>query len=190
MAFLREDGDFLARPIRAGLVEGKEDSKSLGVSIEWMIISAWSPEDKDWTDWSSHYLETRGYVCLLNRKGEFMDASLDNLVNNVGWDGQLPSFGTIQEWGKDARITVEPDEYKGKTSYKVTWINPANTTPGGGLGNVDDAKTLQLEQKYGAQFRAFASRAATAPAGRQPKGSTAPPAVDPAAPPEDDDIPF
>ena len=91
-----------------------------------------------------------------------------------GWDGA--DFGDLAGMGsQDVEIVVAEEEYDGKISYKVKWINPIG---GAGAPELDDKDRRTLIAKMNARIKSM-------------QGHSAKPKAKPAKKDEaEDDIPF
>lgn len=123
------------------------------------------------------------YQCIILKDGSFSDNGMKTVKEALGFPGG--DLGAMYDYihaltDHPVSIDVENDEYNGKVSPKVKWLNPR----GGGGMSKEPIDRAALLAKYGAKFRAFSGgTAATAPKPAAPKPSTPPPAAPPAAPP-------
>lgn len=124
----------------------------------------------DWIDISGHGHEITGYFYLFKKDGQPNDFTLDSLEAALGWDGvSIPNLDN-GEWGDvEVQLTVNEEEYRGKRSMKIAFINPRDWQ-GGGPTKADPQYVQSLDQKYGALLRA--RKGAPAP---KPAPKTAPP---------------
>lgn len=170
-------GRYLARPVLWMLTETKSGAEQYAVELE-----VTSPDEA----LAGQHLTWFG--------GFSSDKATEITVKALrvlGWTGDdLDAVALATD--KDVSITVEHEEYQGKTQVRVRWINP--------LGGLAVRAPLAADRRRG-----FAERMRGAIAGIDAKtGWTAPPAAPgngsaprapapaPAAPPAgvDDDIPF
>jgi hypothetical protein len=190
---LTAEGTFRGRIIEYGVQESSDTaSQSMGVAIKCAIDEAYNFDAQAWEDWRSYECECYGYVNLVKKDGTPNDKSAENFCKCSGWNGSISDLAVGEFKPEPIQFSTKGEEYKGKTSFKVSFINPYDSTPGGGIKSVDESKAKQLQAKYGSQFRALAGAAKkSAPAGGKPP---APPARKPepakTAPLGDADIPF
>ncbi len=180
-------------------------SKSIGVNILVVGTGWWDAENEQWNDCeeSDWRAEAYGYVNIVKKDGSLNEKSIENLVKNAGWDGDITSI--VQKTWEPTPIafTIKADEYDGKTTYKVNYINPFDYTPGGGGFKAFDPQAgKSLANQYGSQLRALASKfkpkalptngtKPSAPPKPKPKSEPAP--KQETVPPSDDDggdVPF
>jgi len=173
---LDRTGSFRAQIVEYGLQEASETaSQSLGLNIKCQIEEMYNFETGEWIDWrSDDPVVCYGYVNIIKKDGAVNDKSVENLVKCTGWDGTLASINSGDWKPTPCQISTKEDTYKDKTSYKVNYINPHDSIPGGGMKKLDPAKATALQSKYGASLRAITANA---------KRNTAPPSDKPSAPP-------
>lgn len=203
---LDRDGIFRVRPVSWRVQQAKE-SKAIGVAIE-CIVREQLHERQDengqkfyeWEDWST-YLEHRvwGTWWVVNKHGQPNETACEQLAVALGWNGDL-RLGAVPQ--VDVQVTVKPDTYNGKTTFKASWMNPGDYTPQPGGMSSDEVDALNAQ--FGSLLRAATAGAKKAgpkpPAKDASKPSAAPAASKPpavAAKEErrgdaqpDDDIPF
>lgn len=193
MKDLDRPGIFRARPIH-WYVRNAQHSQAIAISIEFVILSqldgtAWV----DWSQYDEHHIF--GDFWVVKATGEINTQAVENLAKSIGWYGDLGRvFGNPPDFV--VQITVKEEEYKGRTTLKVAWINPGDFTPTPSNATREEVADMQL--RFGSLLRAAASAAINAvgpspspekPAASKPKPKAAPPTCDP-TPAADDDLPF
>jgi hypothetical protein len=132
-------------------------------------------------DVSAEGMEITGFHYVEKKDGTLNEGAVKSLKAAFGWDGLDPCwFETPDACQKPVQITVGMEEYKGKTSPKVQWLNPYGSTGGGGIVHADEAQASALKNRLGSKLRALSGGAAAAkpPAAKAPKGRpTAPTAA-------------
>lgn len=179
---LDQKGDFKAAVLAAEV--RKETSGAIGVAILFGITAAKGGE-AGWTDWTEYDVEVRGTFYVIKRDGTTNERTFRDLVDVLGWGG---SFANVDEMvGKPCQVAVGAEEYKGKTQYRVDWLNPLDWE-GFGLGNVDQAGVASLDAQFGSKLRALGAgggmKPATAPAASAPVTPPAAPTAPAPAVPE------
>jgi len=175
---LTSEGTFRGRIIQYGLQEASDvKSASLGIAIKVEIDEAYDFGAAAWIDWREHQCQCYGYVNLVKKDGTPNDVSAANLSKCTGWNGSLADVA-IGDWKPEAiQFSTKADTYKDKTSYKVDFINPYDSTPGGtGIKSVDESKAKALQARYGSSFKAIAAST------RNPAPSSSKPVAPPARP--------
>lgn len=162
-------GIFKARPLswRIKVFEGKQ---SVAIAIEFLITAQLN--GGEWSDWSG-YEENHvsGDFWVIGKTGQPNVDNVKRLRDSLGWRGVLNDVVSQDVPDIVVQITVNPEEYNGKTHFRAAWINPEDFTPSKGA-SADEVK--QLDARFGSLLRA----AAGAPSGKpQPPKST--PAVKP-----------
>jgi len=188
MRQLDREGVFKATPMQWG-INNSENSQSVALVVVYRILAQFDAGDwQDWSEYEDHQIT--GYHYIVKRDGQVNTTTVDNLVQSIGWDGNLDLSAGPPE--VVCQITTENEEYNGKSSLKVKWLNPENFAPG--PKTADAATVKQLAARYGSQLRAAAAakpkttatkaKAAPPPPAKPKPAPTETPAV------EDDDLPF
>lgn len=159
------------------------DSGAAAICVEFIITA--QLDGSEWVDWT-HYSEirVRGDYWVVTKEGTPNVKKAQMLGQMLGWNG---SFKQVQAGPPSShllQVKVEREDYKGKTMFKASWLNPEDYEPTG--GGADDKTVDGLEARFGSLLRAAAG-SAQPPAKAKPKAATTKPA---AAPPPKDDIPF
>lgn len=181
---LDREGVFKAAPISWG-VNRSDNSQSIALVVEYKILAQY--EGGDWTSWESYEDHTiHGYHYVIKRDGNLNQKTFENLVECIGWGGsfrdtELPPPAVV------CQITVAAEEYNGKTTLKVQWINTEDYTPG--PSTLPPGELSNLDNRYGSLMRAAASASGKKPAAK--KAAPAPkPAAVATAEDDKDDLPF
>lgn len=169
-------GEFRGTITEYGLYEAK--SGAVAVTIKALLSELYDSENDVWIPWEEYDMEVEGNVWVIKKdNGGVNESAAKSLVENAGWDGKFSSVreGTWRPIPCQFSVTHQP--YEGVDYYKVNYINAFDRTPGGNLGNVDEAKAKALESQYGSQMRALfsgAKRSATKPTTDKPKAPPVP----------------
>lgn len=120
-----------------------------------------------WVNWADFNEEITGYFVLFNAKGPLMN--YEQLQKAVGWDGS--SFEGLANGDYSTTVVlfrVEDDEYNGKMSAKVQWIDAHDASPTRQLRTFDAAALKGLDSKFAGMLNgkknAAPARVATTPA--------------------------
>ncbi len=207
---LKQAGDFRGRVLEYGLHE-KEGSESVSLAIRISADEVWmvpeGGEEPMWLDCSGWDSCSVGFLCLVTKAGKLNPHQVDPLMKYAGWDGDFEALANGTWEPNPIRFSVEYDTFGDKGKFRINWIYPFDSEPGGNLGNVDADRAKQLKNKFGAQIRALGGNAArdaapkpagkpAAPAGPKTRGKRKAAPAAPAAPErepgidEDDEIPF
>lgn len=154
-------------------------------------------DGEQWHPWSDYQQEVYGDSFVVKKDASINEAAVNSLVNNAGWDGTFASVNDATWRPTPCQFKVVAEEYKGKTYYKVDFINGFDDVPGGGgLPKIDEQKAKGLDARFGSQLRAIAGNKMRNQAPVAKSGPPAPPPVNrPAAPQQsqpvaNDGIPF
>jgi hypothetical protein len=178
------DGIFKMIPTewRVKTFEGKN---SIAVAITFVVT--WQYQDGEWIDWREFDVMAYGDYWVIKANGTPNENTVTQLVECLGWSGQLMDIVHKKPPETEVQVTVKEETYKGKTSYRCEWMNPADYTPT--PKGADESAVKHLDARFGSLLRAAASGAKKA---APPKAKAPPPA--PAAPPaaevDHGDIPF
>ena len=150
-------GTFQADIIEYGLQ--KYESGAVAVAVKCLIRSQWNPESQLWDDWSGYEQhEAGGFLNVVKKDGTLNSNQVEALVQHAGWDGQLSSIANEQWRPTPCQIKVDPNEYKGKTTFQISFINQFDRIPGAvGNVNIDEAKSMDAQ--HGGALRALLANA-------------------------------
>lgn len=155
------DGTYAARPKAASVYEGKSGALILA------LVHAFEGGG-----------EIKSYHALTTRDGAINTRTVEDLKKWSGWDGSDPYwFMDTDLTGIDVELVIENEEYEGRRSPKVKWVNRPGSGSGTGLPDASDRRAVLA--KYGAKFRAVAGPVAVS--ARAP--SNPPPPTAPVRPP-------
>lgn len=150
-------------------------------------------KEPDWVDWSQLNEDIVAYLVLFNDAEEFSeDTSLCNyeqLQAALGWDGtEFDSLNDDSYIGKTVMFRVEEDEYDGKVSLRVNWIDAADASPRRELRKLDadGLKDLSAKLKIKKKPKSVAKPASKPKAGKPGGDSKKPPVPPKKSPPKDE----
>lgn len=107
-------------------------------------------DGEDYIDWSEYGEAITGYMVLIGHSGKEL-LNCDQVKKTFDWDGT--SFAELDGMdleGKVVLIKVEENEYEGKVSMQVNWIDKEDATPGGsGIKKLDKSALKDLDAKFG-----------------------------------------
>jgi hypothetical protein len=144
-------------------------------------------EEQAWVDWSSFDEEIVGYFVLFNSPEEFSpDTALLNyeqLQIATGWDGtEFDSLSDGRLNGKKVQFRVAINEYNGKTSLQVNWLDKADADPVRQLKSLDAAGVKALNAKLRIVKKAAPAKPAKPTAAAVPTSAASAPKVSTPAP--------
>lgn len=191
---LQQSGIFKVRPTKWEVYEAQ--SGAVAVSMTFRVVEELA-EDRSWASWAEYEEHiVYGSWWVVKKDGKINVGALEQLVECLGWDGNLTSIVDPAP-DKVVQVTVKEEEYDGTVRYKASWMNPEDFE--GGSFGVDEAGVKQLQAKFGSLMRAAAAsigKPATKAKGPKPKAKVKAkgagadnPAVT-GKPVPDDDIPF
>jgi hypothetical protein len=164
-------GNFRGRILSYGIQEASQ-SKAVSVSMRVAIDEAYNEETGGWDDWRSHNVRAWAASWIIGKSGDVNDKAVESLSKATGWGGSFLEI-TEQTWQPDAcQFFVKGEDYNGKTTYKVAFLNPYDAPVGGGnLNKIDADKAKALQTQYGSKFKAIAANAKrnAGPANGKPK---------------------
>lgn len=170
MAMPTRAGRYKAVVVSGGMSEsGKNNIPTVTLKLdlvqEWRN-NAWEPcQDLQITYWGR----------LQKNDGSLMKRTLENLMETFGWNGRDFEFFYDAVNGLGCQCTLENNTYEGKTTLRVEWINPENSS-GGGAKTLPKSELSKLNDKLSAKLRAATAGTAIPPKPASPKPSSPPPA--------------
>jgi hypothetical protein len=154
MSMLQKKGTYLAN-LGPTSLEEKEDTKTVAFNALCKCThirngNAWEAIDGDQNIFAR--------LNLVKKDGSLNEINITSLKISLGWDGT--TFGALQQeegWGEtQVQVVVDEEEYQGKPSLKVQYINPKDYTgTGAGIKAMDKQLIQSLDAKYGAMLRAI-----------------------------------
>jgi len=189
MPQLNQTGDYIAMIDDYSIRE--YDSGSVAIAMRFVIYKEWV-KAKDGFGWqdreNGEHID--GYSFIVKTDGTINNVAQQALMTATGWDGQIESVIDKRWKPWPCRITVEEDFYEGKRSYKVNWINHADTEPGG-FKQLDDESAKSLKARHSSQLRASAAAIQKDMAASIPNDQLNPAPVEaPPQSPAPDEVPF
>ena len=174
-------GRFKARISEVGF-SNKEGSEAVQWWAKCHAQEFFDEQQQQWVPWSEYDQGITAFLNIIKKDGTPNDSQIKNLIEALGWDGvDFAWLDTVENFSdKIVQITCEYQEYNGKTSLRVAWLNPENFE-GVQLKKLDASQVKSLNARYGSMLRAIAppKQAATAPA---PGAAKAPAKAPPPAP--------
>lgn len=179
---LEQEGTFRAVATAWSLGKPKEGSQAVPVVIDF-TVTAKLDDDGDsrvWTDWSGYEDQTiEGRFYVVGKDGAPNAANVERLARCLGW---TPDALDSAPPGTVVQIEVKADEYNGRTTLKVQWLNPADYVPT--APTQSPAEVRAFKARFGSQMRAIAAAAVKdsgAKAGAPPPARKPAPAPGPVA---------
>src|SRR3972149_415329 len=168
MQELNQAGVFRGTITEYGLLV--QDSGAIALSVRAKIDDAWNHESQGWQDWRGYEVQAAGRLWIVKKDGTINESQAQSLIKHCGWNGDMTVLSEGWE-PTPCSFVVNEEKYEGKTSYRISFINDYNRSPGQ-VGNVDIEEAKKLQSRFGAQFRALSgniSRNAIAPPQNKPK---------------------
>lgn len=100
-----------------------------------------------WIDWSEYEADITDYMCLVGGKGETL--TCQQLAKALPWSGT--SFQELNDGDYTKALVqfrVEEEEYEGKTSLRVKWIDTADAVPGRAIRKLNTAELKAIDAKF------------------------------------------
>lgn len=161
---LDRQGTFRAEIKQWGVRRGKGASKSVGITMKFLILDQYHPDEEDqkWESWDQ-YEEAFcwGTWYVLDSKGVENQTNVTQLGDSIDWDGNFAIFDGEPPSGMIVQIQVKQETYEGQIQHKASWMSPADATPGsgGGITGVLDSSALKsLNTQYGPKMRALLAK--------------------------------
>lgn len=142
-------GTYLAN-IKAVSVESKDNGTAQAIIMfdaESLILANGDKEDAAGQG-------ITGYFNLVTKAGKLNEINIRAIKDSLGWDGS--SFSSLQDGdyaGVQVQIVCDEEEYQGKSSMRVKYLNPKDYA-GIGPKKADSVTLKSLDAKFGAMLRA------------------------------------
>jgi hypothetical protein len=98
---------------------------------------------------------TRMYMEKLN--GDINEMQVGQLKRAYGWDGRDAFW--LQETDLSqvvVQVDIKPDDYKGKITFKVSWLHSGDSDPERRFQKADDKLKAKINARIGMKLRALA----------------------------------
>ena len=167
-----ETGIYRARPIE-WVIEEYEGKQTKALRIKFEIIQRWDGDGGGGGTWSAEF--PGGYVqfhraFIIGKEGNLNERAIRSLTEAGLWDGNFESLAQDPNPHARAIVDVRENEYNGRVSYRIEWVNPDAEKPraAGGPRTTDASVLQQLQARFGAQTRAMGGGSTPQPAGGDP----------------------
>ena len=136
---------------------GKTKKAGLPQLIQrFLLTEYYDQKEGEWYDVSENNWVITAYFCLYGRKDGQEDEYEESMnhaqiIKVYGWDGCGFEFlyNTENFNGKTVQIRTAENEYNGKTTMQVSWIDVEDAEPMGNLRSVDANEVAELEAMFG-----------------------------------------
>jgi hypothetical protein len=184
---LDRPGVFNAQVIDATMFN-PEGKRSTSFQPYFLILEKHNKETGEWDDWEEFQMGITGDQWVIGKEGNGNERAINTCIALFDWDPADLWEGLIAaSIGKVVSITVEWEEYNGKNSLKVKWMNPKDST-GSGAGKMSEEKLSALQNEHANILLGFALPKPPPPAAGKPgRKAPPPPKADPANYLEEDD---
>jgi hypothetical protein len=125
-------------------------------------------------------IEATGWFYLEKRDRSINTATIDRLKTAFGWDGRDLGFWSNLSPLPRVQVTLVEDEYQGRASVKVRFVDPVGG--GSGRGPKVSGDAASVAARIGSKLRALNSAPVAAGGKSAPAPVKAPPAPAPAKP--------
>ena len=145
-------------------------------------MSAFKMTEPGWLSWAEYEQSITAYLVLFNNDGPIFNYEQVQIA--MGWDGA--SFSGLAEMdhaGKTVLFRIEENDYNGKVSLQVAWIDEKDAPIERTLRALDPDKLRDMDSKYAGMMNIKTATAASKPS--TPAAPTAPKATGPTPPPNE-----
>lgn len=162
LQMIDREGTFKAKPI-AWSIHRSQGSQSVGINVQFDIVA--KQEGDEWEDWTMYGpCSVFGYFNVLKKDGTVNQKTVENLAEVLSWNASMQQITSAPPPDVVVQVVVEFNEYNGKSSYRVKWLNPGDYTHAGGGCSPDEARALDAQ--FGSLLRASAGAVAPKPNGK------------------------
>lgn len=128
-------------------------------NVKVLLTEYWDQKEQEWFDVSDNKWVMTGYFNLYYRDGADENGEGGTVIETLnhrqicdvfGWDGRgfVYLVSTDFSDGMEVLVRTEEEEYNGKTSMRVKWIDKADADPNGGLKGIDVNEAKELEKEF------------------------------------------
>jgi hypothetical protein len=129
-------------------------SGAVGVAFKFGILAQYNEETSTFESWKDYEPnECYGTVWLIKKDSTINLEGVKQLVRSLGWNADLEKV-TGHPPEVEVQITVNAQEYNNETTYRASWINPWNFTPGSSSRGASPEEAKKLQGRFGSLLRA------------------------------------
>jgi hypothetical protein len=168
----------------AGVARGKiveygstsAESGAVSINVKCDVEEYFDPNTSEWVDVREQAFQSEGRIWIVKKDGTINQTQAQAVMAYAGWSGDIIDIHNNSWVPTPVSFTINLDKGRDGTTerYRISWLNDYNRTPGK-LGTLNEEKARELQEQYGAQFRALA--------GNIQQAKAPPPAGKPKAPP-------
>lgn len=131
-----------------------------------------------WVDWSDFGEDIMAFLVLFKSSEQFDEETsllnYEQLQIATGWDGtEFDSLNDDSFVDKTIQFRVEENEYDGKVSLQVNWVDEAEANPARELKKLDTDKLKDLNSKLKISKKSKPSKPSSAKPAAKPKAAPA-----------------
>lgn len=142
---------------------------------QFLAIEMWDEDSEIWQPWD-YEQELVGYFVLFSKDGT-ATLNASQVMEALGWDGKsLCELDETDYSEKVVQIRVELNEYKGKTSLQVSWLDAEDAIPGVKVKKMDRDALKSLDSQFNSALKLLGGRT---PAKAPTQASATPPKATP-----------
>jgi len=148
-------GTFRGTPTQWGVTETANGNPQFVVELSALEyyaetadeLSHFGITEPGWVDWSAYNESLTGYLVLFTDKGPLLN--YEQLQKALGWDGSSFEALATSDWSTVSILfRVEENEYNGKVSMQVKWVDRHDADPVRQLRTLDAAALKGLDGKF------------------------------------------
>ena len=147
------EGTFIGYAMQSGVGETKANKFPQFVA-KFQAVQEYDSESQTFIDITGvEEVELTGYFVLFDKDAKpTLNAKQIKKAYPI-WTGSIRELNDGDYSEFPVQFRVEENEYKGKKSMQVSWIDAVDAVPGGNVGKMDDAGVNAIEAKYASAIR-------------------------------------
>jgi len=147
------ENTFIGYIMQSGVSETKANKFPQFV-CKLQAVQAYDPESQAFVDYTNvPECEATGYFVLFDKDAKATLNAKQIKKALPDWNGSIKSLNEDDFSAVPVQFRTEENEYKGKKSIQVSWIDNVDAVPGGTVGKMDDAGVSAIEAKYANAIR-------------------------------------
>lgn len=180
MAYVDRAGRFRGLALGWTIQESQELKLPMFL-LNWAIEEYLNPQTAQWEDWRAFDMRIMSRSVLFKKDGTVNEKNRADLMDVFPWDGLSMASLNDGDWSEvRAQLTIEAEEYQGKTRFVVQWVNPFDWE-GFSLEKTEPKEVAGIASRWDMKLRAVAGpqkpkaaavpvAATTAAAAKKPAG--------------------
>lgn len=147
------EGTFIGYAMQSGVGETKANKFPQWIA-KLQAVQEYDSESQTFIDITGvEEVEATGYFVLFDKDGKATLNAKQIKKAYPDWSGSVRELNDADYSAVPVQFRVGENDYNGKKTMQVSWIDSADAVPGGNVGKMDDVGINAIEAKYASAIR-------------------------------------